>query len=46
MGRPKAVQKSFWGTLGKLLLSKTTIVIFPLVAQALMLIWQVFDMSQ
>lgn len=46
MGRPKAVQKSFWGTLGKLLLSKTTIVILALVAQAVLLIWLVIDLSQ
>ena len=46
MGLPKAVQKSFWGTLGKLLLSKTTIVILALVAQAVLLIWLVIDLSQ
>ena len=39
MGRPKAVQTSFWGTLGKALLSKTAIVIVALVAQAALLIW-------
>ena len=46
MGRPKAVQTSFWGTLGKALLSKTAIVIVALVAQAALLIWLVIDLSQ
>ena len=46
MGRPKAVQTSFWGTLGKALLSKTAIVIVALIAQAALLIWLVIDLSQ